>query len=196
MKKFEFPQKRLEDEETKRQRIQDLKRKRKEEKELEARRALERMKYLGDLEKAKNFYRMRQYKKVIEKFQNLVILKKRNERVSNAFRKRLICRIWFNRWRKFTQHIWHERKLKADLCYRKHILRLGWVGLQNFYLIEHNKKLLADDWYDLHLTDQMFHIWHKKMVYRRMKYEIKLKQAEAHYNWCVNRRSGILLKIL
>lgn len=175
----------MQDDEAKRQRIRDLKRKRREEKELEAKRALERMKYLTDLEKAKSFNRFRYLKRAIDKFRNLLKWKKRNEELSNAFRRRLISQKWFSKWRKYTEIVWQERKSKADIFYRKHCLRLGWTNWQNFYLVEHSKKLLADDWYELHLTERIFRIWHSKMIYRRMTFEVKQKQADAQYNWYV-----------
>lgn len=146
-------------------------------------RALERMKYLADLEKAKHFNRYRQLQRGVEKLKNLIHWKRRNEQVSNTFRRRLICRIWFNRWRKFTRNVWCERKSKADECYRLHCLRIGWSILQSFYLVEHSKKLLANDWYELRLSERMFRTWHCKMIYRRMTFEVKQKQAEAQYNW-------------
>lgn len=147
------------------------------------------MKYLADLEKAKSFHRYRYLKVAIDKFRNLIKWKKRNERASIEFRRRLLCRIWFTNWRTYTQRVWQKRKLKADLCYRQHCLRLGWKIWQKFYLVEHSKKLLADDWYDLHLSERMFRTWHCKMVYRRMTFEVKQKQADAHYNWYEKKKN-------
>lgn len=43
--------------------------------------------------------------------------------------------------------------------------------------------LVAIDWYDMKLSERIFHVWigHTKM--QKILDEIKLRQAEAHYNW-------------
>lgn len=144
---------------------------------------MERLKFLADMERAKQFNRTRLLKIAMKKFHNIVDWKKRNENVSNKFRRRLLCRKIFNKWQNLVKKMWCERKSRADLCYNRHCLAVGWSLWQKYYLIEHSKKLLADDWFDMKLTEKAFRAWNCFTAQRRMIYEIKQRQAETHYNW-------------
>lgn len=146
---------------------------------------MERIKYLGDLERAKSFDRARLLKMAMLKFRNLVDWKRRNENVSNKFRRRLLCRNIFKKWQNLVKSVWNERKTVAEQCYNRHCLAVGWTLWQKYYLIEHSKKLLADDWYDMKLSEKAFRAWNCFTAQRRMIFEIKIRQAEAHYNWYV-----------
>lgn len=171
------------DEEAKRERIKEYWRKRRVEKELEEKKAIERMRYLANMEIAKAFNRERMLKSAIQKFKNIVNWKHRNQKVSIELRDRIYYRIYFQSWRNYTIRIWDERKAKADACYNLHCKMIAWKKWQEYYLIVQSKKLLADDWFQLRLSDRIFRAWNCVTAQTRLTYEIKMKQAEAHFNW-------------
>lgn len=184
---FNFPHQiqRLEDEEAKRERIRELRRKRIEEKERQAKLALEKLKLLADLGRAKDLYRFRTLKRVFGRFRNLIAWKRHNLNKSKEFRRQLMCRRMFGRWHRYTVRIWEKRKVKAVRCYERHCMLVAWKQWQRFYLIENSKKLLAIDWYDLKLSERMFCEWVRFTAQKRLILEIKLRKAEAHHNWFV-----------
>lgn len=171
------------DEEAKRQRIKDFWRKRREEKELEAKKALERMKFLADLEKAKAFNRERLLKQAMKKFRNIVQWKVRNKKVSAEMRRRVISRNVFAKWRQLTIRIWEERKERAILFYNRSCLKMAWSRWQEDYLILQSKQMVADDWFHLRLSERVFQAWERLTAQTRLIYEIKQKQADSHFNW-------------
>lgn len=171
------------DEEAKRQRIKEFWRKRREEKELEAKKALERMKFLADLEKAKAFYRERLLKQAMNKFRNIVQWKNRNKKVSAEMRRRIIFRHIFGLWRQHTIRVWEERKERAISFYNRSCLKMAWSRWQQDYLILQSKQMVADDWFHLRLSERVFQAWERLAAQTRLIFEIKQKQADAHYNW-------------
>lgn len=123
------------DEQAKRDRIKEYWRKRRLEKELEAQKAIDRMKYLANMELAKSFSRSRLLKWAMDKFKNIVKWKIRNKKVSNELRRKILFRDYFQNWRKLTVRIWDERKAKADACYNLHCKLLAWSKWQEYYMI-------------------------------------------------------------
>lgn len=174
---------RLLDDETKRDRIREYWRKRRLEKELEEKKAIERMRFLANIELAKTFCHTRQLKRAVEKFKNLIRWKVRNKKVSIELRQRILYRDYFQMWRKLTVRIWEERKAKADACYNRHCKLVAWSKWHEFFLIAQSKKLLAEDWYYLRLSERVFRAWNRVTAQTRLVFEIKTKQAEAHFNW-------------
>lgn len=174
-------QKRL-DEETKRERIKEYWRKRRIEKELEQKKAIERMKFLAKLEVAKTFDLTVQLKWAMKKFKNIVNWKHRNNNVGIALHRRILYRDHFQGWRKYTIQIWMERKAKADEFHNLHCMSIAWMHWQENYQIVQNKRLLADDWFYLRLSERVFFAWYRVAAEKRLVYEIKMKQAEAHFN--------------
>lgn len=176
-------QKRLEDDEAKRERIRELRRKRIEEKERQAKLAMEKLKFLADLGRAKDHHRFRTLKRVFGRLRNLIAWKKHNERKAREFRRRLLCRRMFDKWHRYTVRIWQQRKATAVRCYDRHCMSVAWRRWQRFYLVENSKKLLAIDWYDMKLGERMLREWVRFAAQRRLIVEIKLRKAEAHHNW-------------
>lgn len=43
--------------------------------------------------------------------------------------------------------------------------------------------LVAIDWYDMKLSERIIHAWIGHTKFQKVLDEIKMKQAEAHYNW-------------
>lgn len=128
--------KRLQDEEAKRKRIDELRRKRREEKQLRIQRELDRQKHLEDLERSKQFYRIKFLKFVFNGFRRLIEMKRQNERLSSDFNCRLIKQKHFRIWRDRVRKIWIERKAKADDLHKKICLRASmsrWHEVGLFY---------------------------------------------------------------
>lgn len=174
---------RLLDEEAKRQRIKDFWRKRREEKELEAKKALERLKFLTDLEKAKAFNRERLQQQAMKKFRNIVQWKIRNQTMSTEMRRRIIFRNNFVKWHQHTIRVWEERKERATTFYNRHCLKMAWSRWQQEYLILQSKQMVADDWFHLRLSERIFRAWEGVTAQTRLIFEIKQRQADAHFNW-------------
>ncbi|XP_031622944.1 uncharacterized protein LOC116340532 [Contarinia nasturtii] len=195
-------EKRRLDEEAKRERIREYWRKRRLEKEIEAKKALERMRFLTNLELAKAFNRSHLLKWAMEKFKNIVRWKHRNKHVSTELRHRMLYRDYFHRWKKHTNRIWEERKAKADACYHLHCKLMAWAKWQECYMIMRRKVWLADDWFHLRLSERVFRAWNCVTAQTRLIFEIKTRQAEAHFNWYMKwkvlehwRRLHAILKI-
>lgn len=56
-------------------------------------------------------------------------------------------------------------------------------SLLQFYLVEHSKKLVAEDWYDMKILERSFSIWNCITVQNKLIMDNKIRQAEAHYEW-------------
>lgn len=50
------------------------------------------------------------------------------------------------------------------------------------------------DWYDMKLSDQILGIWSGYTKKQNLLREVKMRQAEAHYNWLVTYLFRILTK--
>lgn len=141
------------------------------------------MRFLANMEKAKSFNRSKMLKYAMEKLKNIVKWKVRNKKVSNEFRCRILYRDTFHKWRQLTVRIWDERKSIADACYNRHCKRIAWSIWQEYYLVAQSKKMVADDWFHLKLTEQVFRAWERVTAQTRLIFEIKQRQSEAHFNW-------------
>lgn len=109
--------------------------------------------------------------------------------MATKFWRQLNRRTVFRKWKDHTDRTWNERKAKADECYRRHCLMVGMTLLRKFYYIEHSKRLVADDWYEMRLTERVIRSWNGVTAQMRMLFEIKRKQADAHYNWYISSTS-------
>lgn len=141
------------------------------------------MKFLADLEKAKAFNRERILKQAMKKFRNIVKWKIRNQNVCIKMRRRIILRNIFVKWHQHTLRVWEERKEKAIVFYNRHCLRIVWIRWQQEYSIVQSKQMVADDWYQLKLGERVFCAWERKTAQTRLIFEIKQRQADAHFNW-------------
>lgn len=174
---------RLEGEAAKRQRIDELRRKRHEEKQRKIQQEMERMKYIADIERAKQFDRFRTLKWVFRKFRNLIRWKKRNEQCAEEFWRTAIKIKFLLRWKERVNYVWDERKKRADIHYERHCVAGAFKLWRVYYFAEHGKWLVAVDWDDMRISERYFRVWNFVTAQRRMVYEIKEKQAEAHYGW-------------
>lgn len=53
--------------------------------------------------------------------------------------------------------------------------------------------LVAIDWCDMKMTERMFHVWIGYTKMQKILDEIKLRQAESHYNWYEIERLFVFL---
>lgn len=160
-----------------------MQRKRKEEKALKEKKRLEQIKYLADLERAKNFYHGLALRNGLKKFKNLIAWKIHNEKLSVEFRRQMLCRCVFKRWEKYAKNMWQARKFKADTNYNHHCMSIAYERWKNYCLVEHSKQLLADDWYDMKITEKILRIWIQIRSQTQMIFEIKWKKAQTHHDW-------------
>lgn len=141
------------------------------------------MRFLANLETAKSFNRERLLKWAMAKLKNIVKWKIRNKKVSNDMRRHILHRDTFHKWRRLTARAWEERKSKAVACYNRHCKVNAWSKWQKYFLVAQSKKMLADDWYHLRLTERVLRAWERVTAQTRLVYEIKQRHAEAHFNW-------------
>lgn len=52
-----------------------------------------------------------------------------------------------------------------------------------YYLVERSKKLIAEDWHDMKISERAFAAWNCVTIQSRLEMETKMKQAETHYTW-------------
>lgn len=170
-------------EKEKRHRIKDYVNKCFAEKELKILKAQQRIKFLIDLETAKEFDRKRLLTNAMSKFRNIIQWKIRNQIVSTEMRRRIVLRNIFVRWAQHVICVWGERKRRAISFYNRHCLKIGWSRWHQKYLIAKSKMWTAVDWYDLRLNERIFQAWNRETAQTRHLLEIKNLQADAHFNW-------------
>lgn len=141
------------------------------------------MKYLANMQVAKSFDRQKLLKRAMDKFKNIVKWKNRNKIVSRQMHRRIICRNFFMGWRKHTIRVFEDRKNKAMAFHNQHCMKIAWTLWFEHYLITQSKKMLADDWFHLRLSERVFRAWERVTAHSRLVFEMKQKQAEAHFNW-------------
>lgn len=144
---------------------------------------MERLKYIANVERAKQFERFRVLKWVFRKFRNLIRWKKRNEQLAKEFWRAETQRKFLLKWKERVNYVWDERKKRADRHYERHCMTMTFKLWQKYFLAEHGKWLVAVDWYDMRISERWFRVWNLVTAQRRMVYEMKEKQAEAHYGW-------------
>ncbi len=166
----------------------------------------DRLKQIENNRKANAFYRHILLSRLgMNCFKMLIRIKKRNERKAEIFHRQTIVKNSFHMWKLHVYNVWDYRKNKADNHFNQQLVKKCMVALKKvwlehvsvafrhpindpkFYfqyqLLQHSKMLVAMDWCDMKLTERMFHVWigHTKM--QKILGEIKMRQAEAHYNW-------------
>lgn len=165
------------------QRIKDYVRKRHEDKELKIKRAQQQIKFLADLEKAKDFDRKRLLKHSMFKFQNISRWKIRNEIVSMEMQRRIIFRNIFTKWKHDSVYVCEVQKMKAVAFYNQRCLRAAWSRWQEKYSIAQSNKWTAVDWFHLRLSERVFQGWNRVAAHTRNLFEIPKAKADAHFNW-------------
>lgn len=112
--------KRLEDEKAKQERFEELREKRRQEKLQKILRERDRQRFLENLRKAIDFYRIKLLKVYgINLFQKLIQLKRRNEKKARLFRHKYLMMKYFRGYKYYTAAIWRKKKEKAEQFYSK-----------------------------------------------------------------------------
>ncbi|KAJ6649713.1 Coiled-coil domain-containing protein [Pseudolycoriella hygida] len=176
--------KRLQDEEAKRKRIEELREKRRQERLMKIQKENERLKQIENNKKANDFYRHMLLSRLgMNCFKILIKIKKRNERKADIFHRHTTVKNCFHLWKLHVHNVWNYRKKKAQDHFNHQLVKKCMNALKKYQLLQHSKMLVAIDWCDMKLTERMFHLWigHTKM--EKILDEIKMRQAEAHYNW-------------
>lgn len=144
------------------------------------------MKYLSNMQVAKAFCRQKQLTRAMNKFKNIVKWKIRNRNVSREMYRRVIFRNYFIAWRKHTIQLYEDRKNRAIAFHNRRCMKTAWTLWLEQYLITQSKKMVADDWFHLRLSERVFRAWERVTAHTRLVFEMKQKQAEAHFNWYVD----------
>lgn len=98
-------------------------------------------------------------------------------------RHRIIYRRTFMAWRKHTISVYEERKNKAIAFHNQHCIKMAWNQWMECFLVAQSKKLVADDWFHLRLGERVLQAWERVTAHSRLVFEMKQRQAEAHFNW-------------
>lgn len=166
-----------------RQRIKDYVQKRLAEKELKILKAQQRIKFLTDLEQAKEFDRKRLLAHAMDKFRNFIRWKIRNQNACDQLRQRILLRNVFGRWKQRMICVWGVKKEKAVAHHNRHCLISAWTRWQHNYSIARSHKWTAEDWFDLRLSVRVFQAWNRGTAQTQFLSEMKKMQADAHYSW-------------
>ncbi|XP_045768293.1 uncharacterized protein LOC123869422 isoform X2 [Maniola jurtina] len=177
------------DKEEKMKRIKELREKRKREKveNIRKKQHAERLRALivmADLHYEKNL--MAKYG--IRPFRRLLQIKHDNmEKAKAHYRFQTVKNVFLN-WMWHTEDMWFERNYKAEDFYRKKILRVTFDSLKKNHHKFVLKKQVAEDYYDLYVTQLVFRKFREGIEIIKKELEIKFAKATVYYN------SNILFK--
>lgn len=71
----------------------------------------------------------------------------------------------------------------GNTCNYSPIFSLITILSAQYQALQTSKLLVAIDWHDMRLTERMFRRWDNYTRHQRCIEEVKMRQAEAHYNW-------------
>ncbi|KAJ0175494.1 hypothetical protein K1T71_008653 [Dendrolimus kikuchii] len=172
------------DKEEKMKRIKELREKRKREKieNIRKKQFAERMRALtvmADLHYEK--YLMAKYG--IRPLKKLLELKRDNMEKAKAHYKFQLTKNVFLHLMWYTEDMWFERTFKAVEFYRKNILRKVFEGFKKNHHEYVLKKQVADDYYDLYVTQLAFRNFRKAIDLLKRENESKMHKAILYHNW-------------
>ncbi|CAH2108361.1 unnamed protein product [Euphydryas editha] len=177
------------DKEEKMRRIKELKEKRRKEKieNIRKKQHVERLRALivmADLHYEKQL--MKKYG--IRPLRRLMEMKHEKIEKANAhYRIQLLNNVFLN-WMWHTEDMCLERNYKAEDFYRKKILKKVFVGFRKNHHEFVLKKQVAEDYYDLYVTQIVFKNFCKGIAIIKKEFEVKWQKAVVYYN------SNILFK--
>ncbi|XP_023937123.2 trichohyalin [Bicyclus anynana] len=177
------------DKEEKLKRLRDLKEKRKREKveSIRKKQHAERLRALivmADLHYEKNLM----VKYGIKPLRKLLEIKRDNMQKAKAHCRFQTLKNTFLNWMWYTEDMWFERNFKADDFYRKKLLSKTFNSLKKNHHEFVLKKQVAEDYYDLYVTQVVFTKFRKGIEIIKQELEIKVVKATLYYN------SNILFK--
>lgn len=175
---------RLEDDEVKRKRLLEMREKRRLEKMAKLLREQERQQFQENLKKAKEHYAKSLMKNLgLKVFQLIIRLKRTNHKKSTIHRRKMCMKKCFNTWFLNAKIVWDNKRAQADRCHEIALLR-GCVKVwQHMHHIHKSKFLVAIDWYEIKISEQLFRSWQQYSEISKFIESSKMKKAEAHYNW-------------
>ncbi|XP_050346824.1 coiled-coil domain-containing protein 191 [Nymphalis io] len=177
------------DKEEKMKRIKELRERRKKEKieNIRKKQHAERLRALivmADLHYEK--YLMMKYG--IRPLRRLIDIKHENiEKARAHYRFQLLKNVFLN-WMWYTEDTWFDRNYKADDFHRKKILEKAFSGFKKNHHEYILKKQVAEDYYDLYVTQIVFGKFVQSIEIVKKEFELEWKKAETYYN------SNILFK--
>ncbi|XP_045494976.1 LOW QUALITY PROTEIN: coiled-coil domain-containing protein 191 [Colias croceus] len=163
------------DKEEKLKRMKELKQKRKKEKieNIRKKQHAERLRALtvmADLHYEKSLM----LKYGLRPFQLLIQIKQENIEKARAHYKFQLLKNVFLNWMFYTEDMWFERNYKAEEFYRKTILKRTFNALKEHHYEYILKKQVAEDYYDLYVT---------QITFRRFREYVKIMKEEFTMKW-------------
>ncbi|XP_038214896.1 coiled-coil domain-containing protein 191 [Zerene cesonia] len=171
------------DREEKLKRMKELKEKRKKEKieNIRKKQHAERLRALtvmADLHYEKSLM----LKYGLRPFQLLIQIKKENVEKARAHYKFQIKKNIFLNWMFYTEDMWFERNYLAEAFYRKTILTRTWNALKENHYKYILKKQVAEDYYDLYVTQLTFRMFRQYVKITKEEFSMKWTKAVNYHN--------------
>lgn len=176
--------KRLEDEEAKRKRFLEMREKRRQEKLTKQLKELEHKRFLENLKIARDHYTRNLMKRIgFHAFELLIKMKRLNHKKATIHRRRVCMKKFFNLWHRNTKTVWDIKRLQADKLYTFMLYRMCIKKWRHVHSIHQSKFLVATDWYEVKITEKLFYRWVQFAEDSKAIESVKMRNAEAHYNW-------------
>ncbi|XP_047993763.1 reticulocyte-binding protein homolog 2a [Leguminivora glycinivorella] len=171
------------DKEEKMKRIKELREKRKKERmeAIRKKQYADRMRSLtvmADL----HYERVLMAKYCIRPLKMLIVLKRDNIEKAKAHYKFQLKKNTFLHWMFYTEDMWIERNYKAENFHRKKILRKTFDALKKNHHEYVLRRQVAEDYYDLYVTNLVFRKLHENVAILKKEHEVKMQKAMLYYN--------------
>ncbi|XP_063366075.1 trichohyalin [Cydia amplana] len=112
----------------------------------------------------------------------LMELKRDNIEKSKAHYKFQLKKNIFLHWMFYTEDIWIERNYKAEAFHRKKLLRKTFEALKKNHREYVLRRQVAEDYYDLYVTQLVFRKLRENVAILSKEYEVKMQKATLYYN--------------
>ncbi|XP_075974108.1 uncharacterized protein LOC142975255 [Anticarsia gemmatalis] len=117
----------------------------------------------------------------IAPLRKLVAMKRDNIEKARAHYRFQLKNNVFLHWMWYTEDMWFERNFRAEDFYRKTLLRKVFAGFRMIHNSVAIKKQVADDYYDLYVTQLGFRMWREGIQVIRKENELKLQKAVLYH---------------
>ncbi|XP_061704116.1 reticulocyte-binding protein homolog 2a [Cydia pomonella] len=171
------------DKEEKLKRIKELREKRKKERmeAIRKKQYADRMRSLivmADL----HYERVLLAKYCIRPLKMLMELKRDNIEKAKAHYTFQLKKNMFLHWMFYTEDMWIERNYKAENFHRKKLLRKAFEAFKKNHREYVLKRQVAEDYYDLYVTQLVFRKLRENVAILKTEYEVKMQKATLYYN--------------
>lgn len=143
----------------------------------------EKLKFIANNEKAKDFDVFRLKRFAFRRLRKYVVYLRENELLAAEKYKEKIKAKSLRKWSTYSMRIWTRKKSIADEFNTRRLQLMAFRGIYKNYFAEKSKYFLACDWYEMKVTQQTFGLWREFTSNSRIISEIKFKKAEIHYEW-------------